>query len=622
MAQTASKLPNNGKTDEDYYDPLAREVGRRLMEGQSWKQNDQVGGQSVEELLHRSYRQYHSILDPCDQALVDESGVDIYVSQTAKKCRVLEAFMRDLILSDTQKLLQIRPSPIPEISKAGSDAVVAKLRQALGQVQGSIQATTVEDLARKLKSMQMADELIFAEGEAKRQQKVIADQWTETGFLSEYKNFIHYLGRDPYAVMIGPIARGAHVLRWSGNRMVDAYEQNDYAKAVDPRDHFYSEDARGRGTGKFEIIREMASRAELERSKSKPGWITINIERTLERHRRNAMIDRTNGGREQRSVGLQNAPDSIPAIRHFGKFSGEELRPYGISLQDDRQYEVMALIIGGYTCRLEVNADPTRQQRRVMTAAYQAIPDRIPGFGISQLVRDIERMYIGALRHLVQNTGASSMPMGEVDYSRISRYMEPEAIGAVLANTIMPVDPDPVGGGRPAHHFHTVPNLAGPLAQLVQVFDQMADEHTGLPAALSGQPIGTGANRTFRGMVNLQGNAMKLIQSAFLNIDEGVFHPMIDTYHAINRVKHNFRGDAQIDGSGVSGLLREELARQRAGEDLQIIAQLSASAPNTVPGGLMSHAVMQLLRSMNVPDHILDSAVAQPQQQGEAPPPI
>lgn len=617
--RTADKLPDNGKQNDEYRDPIAQEVGRRLREGQNWRQIDSVGGRSVERILTDSYNQYHGILDPCDQQLVDESGIDVYVSITQKKCRILEAFMRDLVMSDSQSLLNLRHTPIPEISAAGENEVLAQLRQALMQVQGTLTVPQIEDLVRQMKSQQQQQELITAQREAARQQQVIADQWTEIKFLDEYAKLIHYVGRDPYAVMIGPVTRGEGVMSWSGNKLKEVYRQNDFVHVPDPRDYFYAEDACGRGTGKFELVREKMSKAALSRNAESEGWITENVRRAIDEHQRNAMLMTQNGGREQGTVGMQTDPDMMPTIRHFGKFSGCELRPYGISLDDDKQYECMALVVGGYTCRLEVNVDPTSQQRRVYTTSYQEIPGRIPGFGISQLTRDIERMFMSSLRNLMQNVSASAMPMGEVDYTRIARYMAPDTIGAVMANTIMPVDPDPVGGGRPAHMFHNIPSQASSLANLVQFFDQMADEHTGLPAALHGQPIGTGANRTFRGMINLQGNAMKIIQSAFFNIDRDIFNPLIQTYHYVNRVKHKFKGDAIVEGSGVSGLLQKELAKQRASENLQVVAQLAASAPGITPSGVPPYVAQELLRNMDIPDHAVDTPPLQ-DPQAQAPP--
>lgn len=612
--RTADSLPDNGKQNDDYYDPIAREVGRRLREGQNWRQIDSIGGRSVEQTLTDSYNQYHSILPACDQQLVDESGIDVYVSITQKKCRVLEAFMRDLIMGDTQQLLNLRHTPIPELSKAGTQAVVAELRAALSQVTGTLEPETIRALASQMKGQQFQQELITAQREATRQQRVIADQWTEIKFLDEYSKFIHYLGRDPYAVMVGPVTRGEGVMSWSGNTLKEVYRQNDYVHAPDPRDYFYSEDACGRGTGKFELVREKMSKAALCRNADSEGWIKENVMRAVEQHRRNAMIDTQSGGRGTAAVGMQTDPDMMPTIRHFGKFSGCELRPYGLSLDDDKQYECMALVIGGYTCRLEVNTDPTAQQRRIYTTSYSEVPGRIPGFGIAQLCRDIERMFMASLRNMMQNVSASAMPMGEVDYTRIAKYMAPGSIGAVLANTIMPVDPDPVGGGRPAHHFHNIPSQAAALSALMDKFEHMADQYTGLPAALHGQPIGTGANRTFRGMINLQGNAMKIIQSAFFNVDRDVFNPLIQTYHYVNRTKHKFRGDAKVEGSGVSGLLQKELARQRASENVQVVAQLAASAPAKTPSGAVDHAVTELLRNLDMPAHVLDTPPLQPEQ--------
>ena len=180
--RTADKLPDNGKQNDDYYDPIAKQVGLRLREGQNWRQIDSIGGRSVEQTLTDSYNQYHGILCASDQQLVEESGIDVYVSLTQKKCRVLEAFMRDLVMSDTQQLLNLRHTPIPEISKAGKQAIVAQLRasltQAAAQTGGTLDTAAIESIVSQMKGQQMQQELVTAQREAARQQQVIADQWT------------------------------------------------------------------------------------------------------------------------------------------------------------------------------------------------------------------------------------------------------------------------------------------------------------------------------------------------------------------------------------------------------------------------------------------------------------
>ena len=619
MAQELGKKPTDSGTHTDHaHDPIAGEVMRRLREAQLFKQTDMIGGKSVEQVLVNSYNQYHAIFDPCDMELVKASGVDAYPSITKKKCLVLSSFMRDLILHDTQKLLNLRHTPIPELSKAGRLRAVAKFRGALTQSVG-LPPEQLEVVARQIKGAQMQEELSIAAKEVSRQQQIIADQWTETDFVDQYMKFIHHLSIDPYAGMIGPVRRGEHVMQWSGNAMREKYVENDYVHAFDPRDHFYAPDACGKGTGMYEIVQTKFSKAALQRNMNMPGWIKQNINAVITNQARNAELIRLSGGREtdKHFALTQTSADSLIGSRHYGKFTGAQLQPYGISVDKDMLYETVAIVIDGRTIRLEVNVDPTKQRRRVYTTSYVNEPDRIPGSGIAQLCRDTERMFLAAVRNLIQNMGYSSAPMGEVDYTRIARYMAPGAIGSALAGTVMPVDPDASGGGRPAHYFHNVPSQVGNISGLMDKFDRMADEFTGLPAALSGTPIGTGANRTFRGMINLQGNAMKIIQSAFMNIDRDVFHPLIETYHYVNREKHKFQGDPKVDGSGVSGLLQKELKKQAASENLQVVAQIASGAPDTLPSGVMPHVVGEMLRSTGIPDYAIDTPTlsATPEQQ-------
>lgn len=613
--------PANKSKTLNHADPIASEVYRRFQIAQTHRASDMLGNKSVETILTNSYNQYHGIHDPCDQELVEESGIDAYLSITKLKVKTSVDFIRDLISTQGDTLITVDPTLIPELSKAGRAQAIAQYRQFLNQNGTPFSPEEHLEMARQFKEIQMQNEYQLATKEAKRQQKIINDQLIETKFKREFLKFLKYFMRDPYAVMIGPIKRGETVLTWSGNRLVDKSKVGNYSTAPDPRDYFYAPDANGHGSGAYEIVREQMSRQTLNGLINAQGWIGKNIEQCVNEYTHFSSYNwMAQGGSENKGIIPWGNSDSITVLRHFGLFSGEELQPFGLSVEPDKFYETMAITCGGYTLKLEVNVDQSAQRRRVYTSSYDRSPDRVAGVGLSQDLRDIERGFMASLRKLMENLGFSALPSGEVDFSRIQRYMPAESIGAVLSGTMIPTDPDVVGGNRPAHHYHNHPNLSGAISNLMSFWMQLGDQFSGVPAALHGQPIGTGANRTFRGMMALYSNAMKGLQSGLMNLDDDILGPIGQSYHYVNIQEHKFRGDARINVSGVTGLLKAELKKQEAMENMQLIAQIASSNPQGTPVGAMNSATSEVLKALGVSDQDLGTPTigdlqAQQQQQ-------
>lgn len=602
-------------------DSLGKEIYNRFTTARFYRQSDRIGGKSVEQILKDCYNQYHGILDPCDQELVDQSGVDLYLSITHLKCNTATNFIRDLISTQKDTLITVDPTPVPDISKQGREFVISQLREDLLGLAEPMEPHEQMARIKDFKDKQLQQEIVLSQKEAKRQQRIINDELVETNFKREMLKFVGYFMRDPYAVMIGGIKRGENVLAWGNNKLNSKVKQGIYSNAVDPRDYFYAPDATGRGEGAYEITRESMSRSTLQQLVNAQGWLGKNVQECLDNFTTQSSWNwLQQGGREDNNIiGIPwGVTDSIDVLRYFGKMSGAELRPFGVSLEDDKLYEIMAITCGGYTLKLEVNVDLANQRRRIYTSSYQRSPDRVAGIALAQNLRDIERGFMSAVRALIQNVGFSAVPGGEVDFSRIQRYIPAEDIGQIYAGTVVPTDPDSLGGNRPAHTFHNHPNLTAAFSNLMSYWMQMGDQFSGVPAALHGQPIGTGANRTFRGMMALYSNAMKGFQSGLMNLDEDILKPLGETYHYDMRNEHKFKGDARINVSGITGILKQELKKQEAMENMQVIAQIAASNPQGTPSGVVDYTSNEVLKALGVPDAAMNTptiAEVQMQQQ-------
>lgn len=214
------------------------------------------------------------------------------------------------------------------------------------------------------------------------------------------------------------------------------------------------------------------------------------------------------------------------------------------------------------------------------------------------------------VRHTITNAGFASAPMGEVDFKRVQQYYDDVAdIRNPIPGTIIPANPDTISGSaRPAFQFYDVPNHTAVFTNLQTYYLQLADNVSQIPAMLSGVPVGSGAMRTFRGMMQYQANSMRVIQSAFDNIDRDVLEPIGDYYLDEGFRSGEFKGDSRAIAFGLGGLLREELDAQKAGENLQLITQLAGSVPQYVPPGALEWVIKELLGNSGIPETALDMA--------------
>ena len=151
-----------------------------------------------------------------------------------------------------------------------------------------------------------------------------------------------------------------------------------------------------------------------------------------------------------------------------------------------------------------------------------------------------------------------------------------------------------------------------------QFFMDLADRVTQIPASIHGEPVGTGANRTFRGMAMLYGNAIKPIQSGIANLDDGVFGPLGNLMYNYNMRYSNdesVKGDAQVLAQGSTGLIQKEVAKQTALDTLQLVATAGSAAQGMVKPRVMQWAVETALRASGVPSEVFEDDGAPAAQQ-------
>ena len=607
------EVPNDAR------DKLATVVARRFNDAVRWQSQERVGGVPLRMVLRQCYDQYHGILSPTEQKIIDDIGVDAHVNLSAMKAGVVQSYLAESLIQAGQLPWTIQPTPVPDLSDSGELMVAQSVQQSVEQgFRGDLRS-----LVYSLKSEAARKELEHAQDIADNMMKLITDQCAEGGWNRAMFGFINNFCVYPYAVLAGPIPTRRVRMQWSGETLRPKYETFYEFKSISPWDFWWSPDSPDtqRGTGIF--IRQRWTRQQLLDAAKMTSYIGENIIKVLDDANRNDFryhwISNNPEQTDSQVLSWRDNDTTIDILIHWGYFSGRELTKYGIpGLEDDEFYNAMVTMCGRHIIQVLVEKNPTLNRRPVFTASFYTTQDRIPGESIPQRLRDVERCYETCLRYLISNAYYGSAPITEADYARVSKYMSDEDIGRIIPGSMYFSDPE-LGNATPAFKYYSLPNNMAAFQNALVYFMDLADRVTNIPAALHGTAQGSGANRTFRGAAMLQSNAVKAIQSAVFNIDEFVYKPLGELLYNYNMVyskDQTVKGDCKIMARGVTALLQKETDRQNSYEILQMVAsagQQLAALPNGAK--IVQWALKNVFENMGVPKELLKDEGVQGQNQ-------
>ena len=607
------EVPNDAR------DKLATVVARRFNDAVRWQSQERVGGVPLRMVLRQCYDQYHGILSPTEQKIIDDIGVDAHVNLSAMKAGVVQSYLAESLIQAGQLPWTIQPTPVPDLSDSGEMMVAQSVQQSVEQgFRGDLRS-----LVYSLKSEAARKELEHAQDIADNMMKLITDQCAEGGWNRAMFGFINNFCVYPYAVLAGPIPTRRVRMQWSGETLRPKYETFYEFKSISPWDFWWSPDSPDtqRGTGIF--IRQRWTRQQLLDAAKMTSYIGENIIKVLDDANRNDFryhwISNNPEQTDSQVLSWRDNDTTIDILIHWGYFSGRELTKYGIpGLEDDEFYNAMVTMCGRHIIQVLVEKNPTLNKRPVFTASFYTTQDRIPGESIPQRLRDVERCYETCLRYLISNAYYGSAPITEADYARVSKFMSDEDIGRIIPGSMYFSEPE-LGNATPAFKYYSLPNNMAAFQNALVYFMDLADRVTNIPAALHGTAQGSGANRTFRGAAMLQSNAVKAIQSAVFNIDEFVYKPLgelLYNYNMIYSKDQTVKGDCKIMARGVTALLQKETDRQNSYEILQMVAsagQQLAALPNGAR--IVQWALKNVFQNMGVPKELLKDEGVQGQNQ-------
>lgn len=560
----------NQAGNTEIQETLARYVKRAFDDAQLHRRS--IG---IDDQMLRNLRANKCEYQPDELAMLEPFN-NVYMGICALKARAAESWITDIILNNLEKPWTIAPTPQPELPENLKEDVVDALLAEIPTINGP---DALRDRAKQLKSAQTKIAFSEAEEATARMESLISDQTTEAGWADVFGEFIGDLTVQPGAFIRGPFVIGKKTGSWDGTQYKAVDKAMPVCRVVSPFDAFPAPDATSPNDGRYFIERLKYGRDKLYALIGVEGFSGGNIRQALDTYATGFSLQGYGDAERQRLE--DKTPDDISLVGnqlknydvliYNGIVDGDLLVEHGVIVPDKQgSYECEVWVLGEYVIRAVLNPNPSGR-RPIYGTAYRKVRGSFWGQSVVDLVYDINRLCNAAARGLVKNMGYAAGPIGEVDSARIAETQSPTS---VVPYEIKLVSGDTTGTGAKAYHFHNIGSVAPDLINVFNQYLKYADDISGIPAYILGNPQVAGAGRTLGGLSMLMGNAAKGIKQVQLNIDRDVIAPLITGYYIYNMMTSKddgIKADAIVNARGATGLLQKELAQTRTIEIVQLL---------------------------------------------------
>lgn len=516
-------------------------------------------------------------------------GSEEYARITANKCRVVESWLRDVFIGQTEKPWTLAPTPKPSFPPDAMEQVEHVIAQEVAQAYLQTGQMPDPEVIRSSRAryMDAAEERLKEEARisTRRMESLMEDQHAQGGFIHAMGEFLADLTVYPSAILKGPILRRRKVLSWenTGSDMapkvsedivlewerVDPFRAFPAAGAVDPQDGFFIEHHTFSKSDLYDMIGtpgfdEDAIRAVLREDGAGGlhgwlGWMETHD------HERNA---------DDAPYHLERKTHGIDVLEYHGPVDGKDLIEWGLEDIDDPDatYEACVWLVGKWVIKAQLNYDPLGI-RPYYKSSYETIPGEFWGMGIPDVLKDIQNIVNAAVRALVNNMGFASGPQIGVNIDRMPAdeditNMHPLRIWQL-------VDGQFQGARDPAIQFFQPQSNARELMEVIEQFYKFADDFSLVPRYMAGSDNVSGPGRTASGLSMLMDAANKGLKGVVSAIDVSVIKPMLEKQYAHNMVyaeDMTLKGDAQVMARGAVSLMQMETLQLRRNEFLNITA--------------------------------------------------
>lgn len=541
--------------------------------------------------MQRAQRARLGEYDPRKLAAIREfGGSEEYARISANKCRIVEAWLRDIFIGQTEKPWTLNATPKPDFPPD----VEQQVRTQLSMEIAALFAQTGQMPDPSLVRSRLASELeAFEErlrDEARkatqRMERKMEDQMIEGGFVHALGEFLADLVVYPSAIFKGPVLRRKKTLTWKNSdggavapevvdtilpefERVDPFRFYPAPGAMTPQDGFCIEHSTYSYSDLYALIgapgfNEEAIRAVLTEAGNGglTNWLGFLQDGEQDR------LDHTPRELRQRVFNLD-------CLEFHGPVKGSDLLDWGLGADEiedpDATYESCVWLIGNWVIKAQINYDPLGV-RSYYKASYENLPGEFWGMGIPDVLDDVQGVVNAGVRALVNNMGMASGPQVEINTDRLDPSENPDEMHPWKRwKTVN----DPYGGNNgPAVQFFQPQSNVQELLAVIEKFYQLADDFSLVPRYMAGSDKVAGAGRTASGLSMLMDAANKGLKGVVSNVDV-VIKLVLEKLYAHNMMYDpdtSLKGDAQVVARGAVSLMQLETLQLRRNEFLNVTA--------------------------------------------------
>lgn len=595
---------------EDFENP-AQEVAMILRRRyESAQRNKQMAGiPSRDELCLRHRRAHYS---PAEQAILREhKQEEAFFPLADRHCRTLHAFIRNILTpDDNHPLWDIKPTPIPVVPEAlarqeAQDLVDRTIDNAIINDAG-INPDVVQEQARTLRKDLLKRVNRRAEDGVEQIKEIIEDELLRTDFERVIDTALDDFVTRPASIIKGPEIAVKKEMYWDkGDHKVGDHKYLR-VRNVDPAKFYPSADSTTTQDGTYVIELADITRCEWHnlRNLEGAGFIKRNIDLLLKEfcfkprnwltcrddERNNALMDKPNGG-----VTEWEMDESTPVIMHYGKMSGKMLMKAGVEnyrgeeIDELKMYEMQMWSVDKLLVRVACPLDPLCE-RPYHKACSFPIVGSFWGYGIPNVIEMFTRIINGAVRGMATNMGMMGKPVTVLDIGAVDRKAQ-KTPTSIDPGDIIYINSQRSDSRQPLNMIQ-IQSQAESYIAVIREMSRYADEVSGLPAFLAGQPATGGAARTLGGFNALQQNVGIGLKSMVVQLDLGFIKPLIKMYYRFLMATTDeaaLKVDADVEVYGATQLLAREVNKDR------LLQAINISVPFVQSGLVPQNGIAKLL---------------------------
>jgi hypothetical protein len=204
---------------------------------------------------------------------------------------------------------------------------------------------------------------------------------------------------------------------------------------------------------------------------------------------------------------------------------------------------------------------------------YEKDDTSILGDGIPKIMRDVQKLFNGAVRAMLDNAAISAGPIVEVNVDLLAADEDPRDL---YPFRVFAREGTGMEAQAQAVHVYNVDTHTNEFMAMIGFFQTAADEITTIPRYMYGSTDNMGgAGKTASGLSMLMGAANITLKDQVKNFDEGITKPFIKGLYFWNMEfseKEHIKGDFNVQARGSTSLIAREVKLESLHQFLALTA--------------------------------------------------